>query len=58
MHTHHGFCERRAETMLLVTGVITSVVLVILYLTRGPHGANANLGVMSERWLAEHRQSR
>lgn len=46
--------------MLFIVGVvIVLIAVVIILMMRAPGGANsANLGYMSERWLAEHRTSR
>lgn len=45
--------------MLLIFGVVTAlIVVVVVPRMRRPGGAHsANLGWMSEQWLAEHRAS-
>jgi hypothetical protein len=53
---------RRAECgvdhMLFIVGVIALIAVVIVPTMRVPGGVNsANLGWMSEQWLAEHRAS-
>jgi hypothetical protein len=46
--------------MLLIVGVLTALIAAVMIpRMRVPGGVNhANLGWMSERWLAEHRASR
>jgi hypothetical protein len=44
--------------MLFIVGVIVLIAVVVIPRMRVPGGVNsANLGWMSERWLAEHRPS-
>jgi hypothetical protein len=45
--------------MLFIIGVVAVLIAVIIPRMRVPGGVNsANLGGMSEQWLAEHRSSR
>jgi hypothetical protein len=44
--------------MLFIVGISIALIAVIIPRLRGPGGVNAaNLGWMSEQWLAEHRAS-
>ena len=54
-----GMEARGWEHMLLIIGVLlAAIAAVIVYRTRVPGGVNdAQLGRISERWLAEHRAS-
>jgi hypothetical protein len=45
--------------MLLIVGVLTAVIAAVMIRMRVPGGVNhADLGWMSDRWLAGHRASR
>jgi hypothetical protein len=54
----HG-CTRGREHMLLIFGVLVILVAAaLIFRARVPGGVNgAQLGWMSQRWLAEHRAS-
>jgi hypothetical protein len=51
--------HRQREKMLLIIGlVLTALAALLVYRARVPGGVNdAQLGWVSERWLAEHRAS-
>jgi len=55
----HRRCARGAWTMLLILAVfVTVIVVVVISRLRVPGGVNAaDLGSVSDRWLAEYRGS-
>lgn len=52
-------CESGQDQMLFIVGIVIALIaVVIIPRIRVPGGVNsANLGWMSEQWLAEHRAS-